>query len=474
MLLPRRRRRLFVVRGMAVRRLPFGWSFSPAVFKELTQRLVRNCLRGCGVRAWVYLDDILIASMSSSKLQRARDRVLCKLTRAGFLVSDKSELTPHRSLTWVGKEVCREGRCISNSAASIAQCISFLLRGLLMGRLLWERLRSLLGRLQWVARPRCTLEPFLSGAYRGVGGRSLQAAELWAATSAITVAVNRGERRLWLGLDSKGARHILGRGTLAGHCVTQQRILRRLFWLRGWSGVQANIFRVPSADNLPNLPSQLPSLASRTVAIATCRVCPPCRPFPGLCCSEAAQFWGPPHLACFMSCVYVCLLCIGRPENCFAGGGWHWRPAKEGGGGVPEMGFRAGPFVLCKDGCCHQRRRNTNFGPEKLFSRKNFPPHMCSQNDQRDVGIILSHVCRGQTPPPQARQVGQPQPKPPSRHGDQGGGGGGWANGLPCHPSPRKAIFFPPCSSLLSYLRVAALQAAGWTVLCPSAQSEKP
>ena len=99
------------------------------------------------------------------------------------------------------------------------------------------------------------------------------------------------------------------------------------------------------------------------------------------------------------------------------------------------MGFRAGPFVLCKDGCCHQRRRNTNFGPENFFSLKNFPPHMCSQNDQRDVGIILSHVCWGRTP---ARQVGQPQPKPPSRHGDQGGGGGGWANGLTCHPPPAK------------------------------------
>ena len=104
------------------------------------------------------------------------------------------------------------------------------------------------------------------------------------------------------------------------------------------------------------------------------------------------------------------------------------------------MGFRAGPFVLCKDGCCHQRRRNTNFGLEIFFSLKNFPPHMCSQIDQRDVGIILSHVCWGRTPPPPppARQEGQPQPKPPSRHGDQGGGGGGWANGLPCHPPPAK------------------------------------
>ena len=55
----------------------------------------------------------------------------------------------------------------------------------------------------------------------------------------------------------------------------------------------------------------------------------------------------------------------------------------------------------------------------------------------------------GVGPPPPARQVGQRQPKPPSRHGDQGGGGGDWANGLPCHPPPRKAIFFPPWWPLL-------------------------
>ena len=44
-------------------------------------------------------------------------------------------------------------KCISNSVASIAQFVSFLLQGLLMGHLPWERLRALLGRLQWVALP---------------------------------------------------------------------------------------------------------------------------------------------------------------------------------------------------------------------------------------------------------------------------------------------------------------------------------
>ena len=143
------------------------------------------------------------------------------------------------------------------------------------------------------------------------------------------------------------------------------------------------------------------------------------------------------------TCAYA--LAQGGPKIALRGGdgmgAWRRR-----GGGVPEMGFHAGPFVLCKGGCCHQRRRNTNFGPEKKFSLKNFPPHMCSQNDQRDVGIILSHVCWGRTPPPPptARQVGQPQPKPPSRHGDQGGGGGGLGKWASVPSPPRKAIFFPP------------------------------
>ena len=72
------------------------------------------------------------------------------------------------------------------------------------------------------------------------------------------------------------------------------------------------------------------------------------------------------------------IITLGGPKVALrggGGGGWHGRLAKEGGG-VPEMGFRAGPFVLCKDGCCHQRRRNINLGPENFFHEKIFP-HIC-------------------------------------------------------------------------------------------------
>ena len=117
-------------------------------------RHIRHCLRDCGVKAWVYLDDLLdlLASVSASRLQRIRDKILPKPMGEDFLVSSKSELEPRESMTWVGKEVCRASRCINNTPSSLARCASFLLCGMLMGRLHWERLRLLLGRLQWLAR----------------------------------------------------------------------------------------------------------------------------------------------------------------------------------------------------------------------------------------------------------------------------------------------------------------------------------
>ena len=72
-----------------------------------------------------------------------------------------------------------------------------------------------------------------------------------------------------------------------------------------------------------------------------------------------------------------------------------------GGGEGGGMGFRAWPFVLCKNGCWRQRRRNTKFGPKKYFPPKISPPHISvSQNDQRDVGIILSQIRWVRPPPP--------------------------------------------------------------------------
>ena len=121
-----------------------------------------------------------------------------------------------------------------------------------------------------------------------------------------------------------------------------------------------------------------------------------------------------------------------QPENCSAGGG-----------GVAEMGFRVGPFVLSKNGCWRRRRKNT---PENFFSTNNFPPpHLSSQNDQRDVGIILSHRCWVDPPPPPARQVGHPRPEPPlpSRRPRREGGGVGKMGFRVPPPPPPQSNFLP-------------------------------
>ena len=100
-------------------------------------------------------------------------------------------------------------------------------------------------------------------------------------------------------------------------------------------------------------------------------------------------------------------------------------------GGFGEMGFRAGPFVLCSNGCW-----NTNFGLKWGFPPKNSPQ---SQNDQL-----------GSTPRGTAGRA-PAAPKPPCWHGGQGWGGGGfgkWAS-VPPAPAPG-AIFFLPSSSSTS------------------------
>ena len=122
-----------------------------------------------------------------------------------------------------------------------------------------------------------------------------------------------------------------------------------------------------------------------------------------------------------------------------------WAPGEGGGGAFQKWASVPGPLFCVRTDVAAKGAATQILARKIFFSRKNVPPHMCSQNDPHDVGIILSHVCWGRPPPPPpARQVGQRQPTPPSRHGDQGGGGGGWRNGLPCHPPPAKQFSSRP------------------------------
>ena len=58
--------RVFVLQTADVRsyrytRLPFGWHYSPLICQSLVRGIVAAALRGVRARAWVYIDDILVA-----------------------------------------------------------------------------------------------------------------------------------------------------------------------------------------------------------------------------------------------------------------------------------------------------------------------------------------------------------------------------------------------------------------------------
>ena len=77
---------------------------------------------------------------------------------------------------------------------------------------------------------------------------------------------------------------------------------------------------------------------------------------------------------------------------------------------------------------------------------------MCSQNDQRDVGIILSHVCWGRTPPPPPSRhgrLGSPSPHPPPGTATKEGEGGVGEMGFRAIP-PLQSNFLPTLGTIIS------------------------
>ena len=84
----------------------------------------------------------------------------------------------------------------------------------------------------------------------------------------IKVASYRGFERIRVGSDSNIARSQINALRASVHADSQQRILRRLFWLRCWSTVSVESFRVPSFLNAADPLSRETGFHSRKQAIA--------------------------------------------------------------------------------------------------------------------------------------------------------------------------------------------------------------
>ena len=95
--------------------------------------------------------------------------------------------------------------------------------------------------------------------------RSLQQAELFGVYGALKAAVGCRLHSVAVGIDNEAVRLQSASQRASTDCPVQLRLLRRIFWLRAWSGLQVTVFRVPSAVNPADPLSrrhQMPSCAS--------------------------------------------------------------------------------------------------------------------------------------------------------------------------------------------------------------------
>lgn len=96
-----------------------------------------------------------------------------------------------------------------------------------------------------------------------------QAAELYGAVKALSLAAFRGDLSIHLYLDNHAAIYSVLRGKARSPLIPQNRILRRLCYLLHWSGVVAAVHYVPSCLNPADPPSRWWSYPSSSSLVAS-------------------------------------------------------------------------------------------------------------------------------------------------------------------------------------------------------------
>ena len=144
-----------------MKRLPFGWKYSPVICQQLLGSLVRDLIPP-DILLIHYLDDFLLVARDRARLREVTGRVAARLREAKFLVSPKSTLEPTDSLHCLGKFFDVEGGAITNSQFSLAKLVLAWLR-LSVAPYTQRSLQSFMGSLQWAMQPRTGLGPMAAG-----------------------------------------------------------------------------------------------------------------------------------------------------------------------------------------------------------------------------------------------------------------------------------------------------------------------
>ena len=151
--------------NLSTRRLPFGWSWSPLLAHSFIKQLL-SPLQHLLHTYWQYIDDLLLAHPDPYFLAFCTHYAAFLLTRAGFLLNDKSVFVPVTSITWLGKRIDTTHRAFAcNLPGQLARNFDVLF-SVLLRPYSPRRLLQLLGMLQWAARPASEVGVLLPALYQ--------------------------------------------------------------------------------------------------------------------------------------------------------------------------------------------------------------------------------------------------------------------------------------------------------------------
>ena len=130
-------------------RLPFGWSWAPAVAQRQMLTLFREDIVGfSNVLALVYYDDVLFVSPYTDELRQATEHCINLLMSRNLAISrHKCQVEPVQALDWLGKRL--QHRTVSNTESRTRQ-LAGMVHGLSSCRD-GHTLRRLLGWVSWFA-----------------------------------------------------------------------------------------------------------------------------------------------------------------------------------------------------------------------------------------------------------------------------------------------------------------------------------
>ena len=147
-----------------MRRMPFGWKFSPLLCQLALQKVIEGIIP-LHMIIFHYLDDFLLLGGCPAELREGTRRVVEALKAAEFLVSPKSVLEPTTRILFFGKHIDTQARRVWSHPRAYLQMFAQWLRLATAAHPQPRHLNKVLGFIQWHVRRRRGIGPFLAGAY---------------------------------------------------------------------------------------------------------------------------------------------------------------------------------------------------------------------------------------------------------------------------------------------------------------------